>query len=160
MSRHQLISTIFMIVFLYSSPKNLSSNSATQQFKVSQKLSDCWGHSVGIGGKLKNEIDVSRISMSFTFRCRADSKRLSGPLYELKLHECLFDSIWVINYNGKRYQTCAAFNPKQTQEGESPHLEMTCKNLGTDNYEIINIDLSKFYSVKDGIAKCIKPYPK
>jgi hypothetical protein len=159
MSRLQQISTIFMILFLLCSSKNLSSKSSTGLI-VAKKLSECWGHQIGIGRKLKDDPDVSHVALSLSFSCRINENSLRGVEHMFKLHECLFDNIWVMNYNGKRYQTCGSFQPVQIQDGESPHLKMTCKNLGTDNYEIIDVDFSPFFSVTKGVPKCIKPYPK
>jgi hypothetical protein len=152
MSRYELLSTICMLLFLLCSTQKPK---PTPTFTVSNSISECWGHSISFGNRLPGHIDWSHVAISFTLRCRSDPTKLGGIYYSFKLHECIFDDLWYLNLNGQRYNQCGSFNT----DPQSSRVTMTCKNKW-GNYEILRFDVAPFYSVNNGDAKCIRPYPK
>ena len=83
----------------------------------------------------------------------SDKTKLSGPDFKLSINDCLFDKVGVINMDGKRFKQCGTY--EYDHNDFNYKFKMVCKNIN-DTYSYVDIDLNKFFTVKDGVAKCSK----
>jgi len=150
MFKYKIFIILFFVLFLYCSTNNLSQNSATGWGAVSNSLDTCFNHQIGIGQSL--DYDKSHVQMSLTFACRRKQNELRlYPQNFPSFHTCLFDN-WTLNWKGKLYKSCGNFYDKIT----GTKLNMVCKNMMWNNYEILEVNLSDFVTVTNGVANAKK----